>query len=77
MEQLIALHITLMTLTDSLTTRVRTHTQTRLQQLRDTDRQAGLSTLELTVLGLGLFLLAGTAILIITNATKSRLDQIK
>ena len=73
MYPLLALQITLMTFTDS----VKTTTQTRLAQLREQDRQAGLSTLELTVLALGLFLIAGIAVLALTKATQGRLDQIK
>ena len=73
MYPLLALQITLMTLTDS----VKTTARTRLAQLREQDRQAGLSTLELTVLALGLFLIAGIAVLALTKATQGRLDQIK
>ena len=73
MHALLALQITLMTLTDS----VKTTARTRLAQLREQDRQAGLSTLELTVLALGLFLIAGIAVLALTKATQGRLDQIK
>ena len=73
MYPLLALQITLMTLTDS----VKTTARTRLAQLREEDRQAGLSTLELTILALGLFLIAGIAVLALTKATQGRLDQIK
>ena len=73
MYPLLALQITLMTFTDS----VKTTALTRLAQLREQDRQAGLSTLELTVLALGLFLIAGIAVLALTKATQGRLDQIK
>ena len=73
MYPLLALQITLMTFTDS----VKTTARTRLAQLREQDRQAGLSTLELTVLALGLFLISGIAVLALTKATQGRLDQIK
>lgn len=73
MYPLLALQITLMTFTDS----VKTTARPRLAQLREQDRQAGLSTLELTVLALGLFLIAGIAVLALTKATQGRLDQIK
>lgn len=73
MRALFTLQITLMTLTDSATTAVRS----RLDQIRHSDREAGLSTLEITVIALGLFLLAGVAVLALTTATGNRLDQIK
>ena len=73
MYPLLALQITLMTFTDS----VKTTARTRLAQLQEQDQQAGLSTLELTVLALGLFLIAGIAVLALTKATQGRLDQIK
>lgn len=41
------------------------------------DRQAGIGALEAVVLGLGLFLLAGIVVAVITKATNDRLDLIK
>lgn len=73
MHPLLALQITVMMLTDSVETAART----RFAQLREQDRQAGLSTLEITILALGLFLIAGIAVLALTKATQGRLDQIK
>jgi hypothetical protein len=73
MTALLALQVTLLTLTDS----ARTAAASRLAQLREQDRQAGLSTLEITIIALGLFLLAGVAVLALTTATNSRLDQIQ
>lgn len=73
MHPLLALQITVMTLTDS----VKTAAATRLAQLREQDRQAGLSTLEITILALGLFLIAGIAVLVLTKAVQGRLDRIK
>ena len=73
MHPLLALQITVMTLIDSVETAART----RFAQLREQDRQAGLSTLEITILALGLFLIAGIAVLALTKATQGRLDQIK
>ena len=72
MNPLVALHLTLLTLTD----RTRTALSTRRQQMLQ-DRQAGLSTLEITIIALGLFLLAGIAVAVLTNATQGRLDQIQ
>lgn len=73
MHAFLALQITLMTLTDQATSKL----QSRFDQLRQADREAGLSTLEITVLALGLFLLAGVAVLALTNATNTRLNKIK
>ena len=73
MHPLLALQITVMILADSVETAART----RFAQLREQDRQAGLSTLEITILALGLFLIAGIAVLALTKATQGRLDQIK
>lgn len=73
MHAFLALQITLMTLTDQATSKLRS----RFDQLRQADREAGLSTLEITVLALGLFLLAGVAVLALTNATNTRLNKIK
>lgn len=39
--------------------------------------QAGIGALEAVVLGLGLFLLAGIVVAVITTATNDRLDLIK
>ena len=73
MYPLIALHVLLTTLADD----VRAGARSRLGQLRGEDPEAGLSTLEVTVIALGLFLIAGAAVLALTNATQNRLDQIK
>ena len=73
MHAFLALQITLMTLTDRTTNKLRS----RFDELREADREAGLSTLEITVLALGLFLLAGVAVLALTNATNTRLNKIK
>jgi len=72
MNPLLTLHLALLTLTD----RTRTALSTRRQQMLQ-DRQAGLSTLEITIIALGLFLLAGIAVAVLTNATQGRLDQIQ
>jgi uncharacterized membrane protein YbhN (UPF0104 family) len=81
MDRLLALQITLMTLTDNVantvTDTVRTGAAARARQLRDGDRQAGLSTLEIAIIALGLFLLAGVAVLALTTATNNRLNQIQ
>jgi hypothetical protein len=77
MDRLLALQITLMTLTDAVTDTVRTGVTFRARQLRDGDRQAGLSTLEIAIIALGLFLLAGVAVLALTTATNNRLNQIQ
>ncbi len=73
MNPLIALHVALLTLTD----RTRTGLATRHRQMLEGDREAGLTTLEITIIGLGLFLIAGIAVVVLTNATQSRLDKIK
>ena len=73
MHAFLALQIALTTLTASTTSKLRS----RFEQLRDDDNDAGLSTLEITVLALGLFLLAGVAVLALTNATNTRLNNIK
>jgi ABC-type antimicrobial peptide transport system permease subunit len=72
MNPLVALHLTLLTLTG----RTRTGLSNRRQQMLQ-DREAGLSTLEITIIALGLFLLAGIAVAVLTNATQGRLDQIQ
>jgi hypothetical protein len=72
MNPLVALHLTLLTLTD----RTRTGLSARRQRML-ADREAGLSTLEITIIALGLFLIAGIAVAVLTNATQGRLDQIK
>jgi acyl-CoA synthetase (AMP-forming)/AMP-acid ligase II len=61
----------------SLTDRATSLAHRRRQLLRQGDREAGLSTLEITVLALGLFLLAGVAVAVLTNATNTRLNKIK
>lgn len=73
MNLLIALHVVLMTLND----RARTGLTTRRQQMLGRDGEAGLTTLEITIVGLGLFLIAGVAVVVLTSATQSRLDKIK
>ena len=73
MNPLIALHVALLTLTD----RTRTGLVTRHRQMLGGDREAGLTTLEITIIGLGLFLIAGIAVVVLTSATQSRLDKIK
>jgi len=77
MDRLFALHLTLLTLTDTLTDTVRTGAAARMRQLRDGDREAGLSTLEIAIIALGLFLIAGVAVLALTTATNTRLNQIQ
>jgi hypothetical protein len=72
MSPLIAVHIRMLSLTDQL----RSGTRSRLARMRE-DSQAGLSTLEITIIALGLFLIAGVAVLALTTATNNRLDQIK
>ena len=72
MNALIALHIAVLTLTD----RARTGLTARRRQWQS-EPDAGLSTLEITVIGLGLFLIAGIAVVVLTGATQSRLDKIK
>ena len=73
MNPLIALHLALLTLTD----RTCSGLATRRQQLRGERRDAGLSTLEITIIALGLFLIAGIAVAVLTGATQSRLNQIQ
>lgn len=73
MHPLLALQITLMTLTDT----ARTGVSARLRQLRESDPDAGLSTLEIAIIALGLFLLASVAVLALTTATNNRLTQIR
>ena len=70
MSRLIALHVLLLTLTDQ----GRSGLQRRLD---GQDREAGLSTLEIAIIALGLFLLAGVAVLALTTATNSRLNRIQ
>jgi len=81
MDRLLALQLTLMTLTgtvsDRVTDAVRTGAASRARQLRDGDREAGLSTLEIAIIALGLFLIAGVAVLALTTATNNRLNQIQ
>ena len=72
MNPLVALHLALLTLTD----RTRCGLATRRQQLREQDREVGLSTLEIVVIALGLFLLAGVLVAAITAAVNSRISQI-
>jgi len=77
MHRLFALQVTLMTLTDALAETVRAGADARREQLRQADRQAGLSTLEIAIIALGLFLIAGVAVLALTTATNNRLNQIQ
>jgi len=70
MNPLVALHLALLTLTEH----ARTGLTIRRQQL---DREAGMSTLEITIIALGLFLIAGIAVAVLTGATQGRLDRIK
>jgi hypothetical protein len=49
--------------------------RSRADEARADER--GITTLEMVVIGLGLFLLAGGVVLVITNAVESRTDQIK
>jgi len=72
MNPLVALHLTLLTLTDRTRTGLRTRRQRMLQ-----DHEAGLSTLEITIIALGLFLIAGIAVAVLTGAAQTRLDQIQ
>jgi len=73
MTPLVALHLALLTLTE----RTRTALAARRQQRLDADPEAGLSTLEITILALGLFLIAGIAVVVLSAAAQSRLDKIK
>jgi hypothetical protein len=77
MHHLFAVHVTLMTLTDTVADTVRAGAAARREQLRQADRQAGLSTLEIAIIALGLFLIAGVAVLALTTATNNRLNQIQ
>lgn len=69
MSHLIALHLLLLSATDQA--RHGAH-----RRLHGGDGEAGLSTLEIAVIALGLFLLAGVAVLALTTATNSRLNLI-
>jgi len=73
MSTLIAVQLLLMSLTDQ----ARLTARSRLARMREQDRQAGLSTLEIAIIALGLFLLAGVAVLAMTTATNNRLNQIQ
>lgn len=73
MTPLAALHLALLTLHD----RTCSGLADRRRQLLEHDREAGLSTLEITIIALGLFLIAGIAVVVLTGATQSRLDQIQ
>ncbi len=73
MSTLIAVQLLLMSLTDQATSTARS----RLARMREQGRQAGLSTLEIAIIALGLFLLAGVAVLALTTATNNRLNQIQ
>lgn len=69
---MLALHLTLLSLFGTATDAA----HSRLERLRTQDREAGLTTLELTILGLGLFLIAGIAVAVITAAVQGRLARI-
>ena len=73
MNPLIALHVALLTLTDS----ARSGLTARRRRLLEQDPEAGLTTLEITVIALGLFLIAGVAVAVLTGAVQTRLDKIK
>ncbi len=73
MSTLIAVQLLLLSLTDQVTLT----TRSRLERMREQDRQAGLSTLEIAIIALGLFLIAGIAVLALTTATNNRLNQIQ
>jgi hypothetical protein len=73
MSTLIAVQLLLLSLTDQ----VSSTTRSRLGRMREQDRQAGLSTLEIAIIALGLFLIAGIAVLALTTATNNRLNQIQ
>ena len=73
MNPLVALHLALLTLHD----RTRSGLAARRQQLLQQEREAGLSTLEITIIALGLFLIAGIAVAVLTGATQGRLDRIR
>lgn len=73
MSPLIALHVVLLTLND----RARTGLASRRRQMLGQGREAGLGTLEITIIALGLFLIAGIAVVVLTGATQSRLNKIK
>ena len=69
--------ITVYLLVLSTSDQVAAGTRSRLTRMRQQDSQAGLSTLEITIIALGLFLLAGVVVAVLTGATQSRLDQIQ
>ena len=69
--------ITVYLLVLSTSDQVAAGTRSRLTRMRQEDSQAGLSTLEITIIALGLFLIAGVAVLALTNATNTRLNQIQ
>lgn len=54
---------------------MRQSTLQRLEKAKNDER--GMTSLEMVVLGLGLFLLAGIVVAVVTAAVKSRTDQIK
>ena len=73
MSPLITVYLLLLSMSDQ----VADGTRSRLARMREQDSQAGLSTLEITIIALGLFLIAGAAVLALTNATNTRLNQIQ
>jgi ABC-type antimicrobial peptide transport system permease subunit len=74
MRHLIALQLVLRALTDTTRT---TGGKALRRARKGRDSEAGLSTLEITIIALGLFLIAGIAVAVLTGATNSRLDQIE
>ena len=72
MAPLIAAQLVVLTYLTAAQTAVRR----RLSAARARGSDAGLSTLEITVIALGLFLLAGAAVAAISAAVNSRLSQL-
>jgi hypothetical protein len=73
MSPLITVYLLVLSMSDQVAAGARS----RLARMREQDSQAGLSTLEITIIALGLFLIAGAAVLALTNATNTRLNQIQ
>ncbi len=72
MTVLLALQVAVLT---HLTT-ARTALRARLTAARDQGSDAGLSTLEVTVIAVGLFVVAGLLVAAISNAVQSRLADL-
>lgn len=72
---MIRFYLTLQTLAAALVRRVVAAKTTRTAP-PGRPRDAGLSTLEIVVIALGLFLIAGALVAVITGAVNSRLNQI-